>query len=104
MKELNCENPLIDGDKPDGGSAEVVSINIDLQNEPLKKGKDRKEPSVVETIIYSALQRLKYCQKGLFKCRENDFAITKLEEANMWLSSRTLRREDEGTEGTHEGN
>jgi len=35
---------------------------------------------------------------------ENAIAITKLEEALLWLNSRTKRREQAEVEGTHEGN
>ena len=34
-----------------------------------------------------------------FPCRENSLAITKLEEALMWLNKRKRDREDRGVEG-----
>jgi hypothetical protein len=36
---------------------------------------------------------------GQFKCRENALALTKLEEALMWLQKRTLDRVSRGVEG-----
>ena len=33
-------------------------------------------------------------------CRQNSLAITKLEEARMWLLNRTLERRTRGVEGT----
>ncbi len=36
-----------------------------------------------------------------FPCRENSIAITKIEEARMWLNERTRVREDQGVEGKH---
>lgn len=35
-----------------------------------------------------------------FACRENAIAITKLQEAEMWLRERTRDREERGVEGT----
>ena len=40
-------------------------------------------------------------QNSDYKCRENAIAITKLEEALMWLRKRTMARENRGVEGTH---
>lgn len=104
-QKITCENLVID-DKPAGGSVKGLGIEIEWQNGPLGRGKDRKDTSgaFVETVIYAALQRIEHYQESRFKCRENALAITKLEEAIMWLNKRTQRREDEGTEGTHEGN
>ena len=34
-----------------------------------------------------------------FPCRENSIAITKIEEARLWLQERTRVREDQGVEG-----
>jgi len=35
-----------------------------------------------------------------FPCRENDFAIAKLQAAEMWLRERTRNRTERGVEGT----
>jgi hypothetical protein len=45
--------------------------------------------------------RLEYFQKGQFACRDNAVAITKLEEALLWLRKRTIGRENRGVEGTN---
>lgn len=37
-----------------------------------------------------------------FPCRENSRAITKLQEAEMWLRERTRNREARGVEGTNQ--
>lgn len=37
-----------------------------------------------------------------FPCRENSLAITKMQEARMWLDERTRDREKRGVEGKHE--
>ena len=55
-----------------------------------------------EDLINMVLERLEAFQNTEFKCRENAIAITKLEEALLWLRKRTMAREQRGVEGTHE--
>lgn len=54
-----------------------------------------------EDLITMCICRLEHFQKSEFACRENAVAITKLEEALMWLRKRTVGREKRGVEGTH---
>lgn len=54
-----------------------------------------------EDLIAMVITRLEHFQKSEFKCRENALAITKLEEALLWLRKRTMGRENRGVEGTH---
>jgi hypothetical protein len=54
-----------------------------------------------EDLIAMVICRLEHFQKSEFSCRENALAITKLEEALMWLRKRTVNRENRGVEGTH---
>lgn len=91
---------------PAGGEAHGVGLTIKWQDGPLGRGEDRKEPNgaFVETVIDAAKKRIESYQNSKFKCRENALAIAKLEDALHWLNSRTQRREQEGVEGTHEGN
>ena len=88
---------------PTGGKAEGTGIVIEWQNGPLGRGADRKEPNgaFVETVIDIARQRIQHYQDSPFKCRENAIAITKLEEALMWLNKRTADREKRNVEGLH---
>lgn len=53
----------------------------------------------IEDVINLLVERLKGFQKGGFPCRENALAITKLEEARMWLEERTRKRKEQGVEG-----
>lgn len=53
-----------------------------------------------EDLIAIVLDRLQCLNQGDFKCRENSIAITKLEEAMMWLNKRTADRASRGVEGT----
>jgi hypothetical protein len=58
-----------------------------------------------EEVIKALIHRLGFLNEkwmdGLFRCRENSMAITKLEEALMWLNRRTENRINRGIEGTH---
>lgn len=54
-----------------------------------------------EDLIAMIIKRLEFFQDTEFKCRENAIAITKLQEALMWLRKRTNGREIRGVEGTH---
>lgn len=54
-----------------------------------------------EDLIVMVIDRLNSFQESQFKCRENAIAITKLEEALLWLRKRTTDRERRNVEGTH---
>ena len=54
-----------------------------------------------EDLLNIVIDRLEHFQDSEFKCRENAMAITKLEEALLWLRKRTMSREQRGVEGTH---
>lgn len=91
---------------PAGGRTLGTGIDINWQNGPLGRGPDRVPPNgaFVEGVIAAAVDRIEYYQKasgGKFACRENALAITKLEEALLWLQKRTMDREARAVEGTH---
>lgn len=54
-----------------------------------------------EDLIAIVIDRLQGFQSGIFSCRENAIAITKLEEALLWLNKRTNDRIARGVEGTN---
>lgn len=54
-----------------------------------------------EALLAILIDRLQCFQDGPYKCRENALALTKLEEAQMWLLQRTRNRMMRGVEGTH---
>lgn len=54
-----------------------------------------------EDLINMVICRLQHFQDSEFNCKENACAITKLEEALLWLRKRTMARENRGVEGTH---
>lgn len=53
----------------------------------------------IEDVVEVLIERLQGFQKGKFTCRENALAITKLQEARMWLEERTRNRIKQGVEG-----
>jgi hypothetical protein len=55
-----------------------------------------------EALLAILIDRLEGFQNGPFRCRENAFALTKLEEAMHWLQERTRKRVERGVEGTNE--
>lgn len=73
------------------------TIAFKIQNQPIKEvGVNGCQ---VDTLIHAA----KMIIEGLnakFPCRENAVAITKLDEALMWLEKRTKDRKARGVEGT----
>ena len=48
-----------------------------------------------EDLIAMVICRLEHFNQTDFRCRENSMAITKLEEALLWLRKRTVGRENE---------
>ena len=54
-----------------------------------------------EDLLVMVIRRLQGFQDSPYSCRENAMAITKLEEALMWLCKRTMGRENRGVEGTN---
>jgi len=54
-----------------------------------------------EDLIAMVITRLEHFQKSEFACRDNAIAITKLEEAMLWMRKRTMAREKRGVVGTH---
>ena len=54
----------------------------------------------IPDLLLIALTRLQEFQQTPYACRENACAITKIEEAVMWLRKRTLDRQARGVEGT----
>lgn len=55
-----------------------------------------------EALLAIIIDRLRSFQSGKYACRENAIALTKLEEANMWLQKRTRERVARGVEGTYQ--
>jgi len=54
-----------------------------------------------EDLLSVVIDRLRSFQAGSFVCRDNAIALTKCEEALMWLENRTKARVKRGVEGTN---
>ena len=53
-----------------------------------------------EDLLVMVIRRLQGFQDSPYSCRENAMAITKLEEALLWLRKRTIGREKREVVGT----
>jgi hypothetical protein len=76
-----------------------VLAKIDFQEGPI--GEHGVNGMANEDALHMVLARLNAFQGTEFKCKENAMAITKIEEALLWLRARTMGREKRGIEGTH---
>lgn len=89
-------------------AAEAIAIlcarnpSLLFQNGPVKENGEGVNGITHEVLLAILIDRLQGFQSGPYKNRENAVAITKLEEALMWLHKRTLDREARGVEGTHQ--
>ena len=73
--------------------------SVSFQNGPIKEA--GVNGVMNEDLIAIVIDRMRGFQSGDYKCRDNAIALTKLEEALMWLRNRTNEREARGVEGTH---
>lgn len=78
---------------------EFVETEIHFQEGPIKEC--GVNGVCIEDLLVMVIRRLEGFQNSEFKCRENACAITKLEEALLWLRKRTMGRENRGVEGTN---
>ena len=106
IKNCKIENNVDKDGNPAGGKVAGAGLLIEWQNGPLGRGEARVNANgaFVETVLSAVLQRIQYYQEttnGKFKCRENAIAITKIEEALLWLDKRRRDREERQVEGTH---
>ena len=73
-----------------------------IQKEPITEGstelKTVSDGTTNEELIEMLLDRMNYLQSK-FPCRENAIAITKLDEALLWLNKRTADRMKRNVEG-----
>ena len=85
---------------PQSSTTTSVTLgHIDFQEGPIKEC--GVNGVMNEDLIAMVITRLEHFQKSEFSCRENAIAITKLEEALLWLRKRTMGREKRNIEGTH---
>lgn len=82
----------------DSGTGELLGA-VHFQEGPIKDAGVNGVNN--EDLIAMVICRLEHFNRSEFSCRENSMAITKLEEALLWLRKRTMGREQRGVEGTH---
>lgn len=82
--------------EPNPQFVEVGSVNF--QKGPIKENGVNGVNN--EDLIVMVICRLEHFQRSEYSSRDNAMAITKLEEALLWLRKRTIGRENRGVEGT----
>lgn len=109
VNEANEQIQITATDDPGSGGAnhryeikvgEHSVVMLDFQNGPIKEV--GVNGVTQEALLEICADRLRSFQSGQYACRENALALTKLEEAQLWLQKRTLDRLRRGVEGTHE--
>ncbi len=83
----------------DDVTADVELANIRFQNGPIQEA--GVNGISAEALLAIIEDRLIGFQSGTFACRENAVALTKIQEAMMWLQKRTQDRMKRGVEGTN---
>lgn len=92
-----AKNPSAgDGQVHDAGTSTMIYFQNGPINEVGVNGLTQ------EVLLAIVADRLRSFQAGPYACRENALALTKIEEAQHWLHSRTLARMRRGVEGTHQ--
>ncbi|WP_422929020.1 DUF7681 family protein [Singulisphaera sp. PoT] len=85
--------------RPNSEGTDVETyLNVHFQNGAI--GEVGTNGVTHEALLAILIDRLQGFQSGKFACRENALALTKLQEAQMWLKSRTEARLARGVEGT----
>jgi hypothetical protein len=82
------------------GCSGIEPCVIHFQNGPIKEAGFNGISQ--EALLAVVEDRLVGFQAGQFACRENAVALTKVQEAMMWLQKRTLDRMKRGVEGTNQ--
>jgi hypothetical protein len=75
----------------------VVACAVNFQNGPIQENGVNGVQN--EDLLAIVIHRLQGFQSGNFACRENAIALTKIQEALMWLEKRTADRKARGIEG-----
>ena len=83
-----------------GGDNDETRCLVQFQNGPIAEAGVNGISN--EALLAIVEHRLLGFQSGEFACRENAVALTKLQEALMWLQKRTTDRMRRGVEGTNQ--
>lgn len=108
FSEANSAISIIADEQTIGGASHDYQIGVDLGTEErtvviqFQAGAIKevgRNGITDEALIAVVIDRLRGFQDGEFRCRENAIALTKLEEAMLWLNKRTIDRMRRGVEG-----
>ena len=97
LRNLNTEKQEAMDGSPSKIHDEAGYINIKFQCGPVQE--HGVNGTSIENVLDLLKIRLEGFQAGPFRCRTNALAITKIEEAIMWLEERTKQRVEQGVEG-----
>ncbi len=100
LRNLNKEKQEAMDGSPSKIGDEAGYIHIKFQCGPVQE--HGVNGTSIENVLDLLKQRLEGFQKGPFRCRTNAVAITKIEEAIMWLEERTKQRVAQDVEGTNQ--
>jgi hypothetical protein len=89
-----------DGEKASNYDGPEDVTWIVFQNGPIKE--HGVNGVTQEALLAIVIDRLRSFQAGPYSCRDNAVALTKCEEALMWLQRRTRERIKRGVEGTNQ--
>lgn len=78
---------------------DIELCNVSFQNGPIQEAGVNGISG--EALLAIVEDRLIGFQSGQYACRENAIALTKIQEAIMWLQKRTRDRMSRGVEGTN---
>lgn len=76
-------------------------VDIKWQDGPYRGESGEHNGACVEEVLIDAYEHLYYLNKK-FPCKENEMALTKIEEAVIWLDARTADRAYRGVLGKEE--
>lgn len=99
---VNAISTLADGTDVEGHEYQILAgasvQHLNFQRGPVKEA--GLNGATNEAMLAILVHRLQFLN-GKFPCRENSLAITKLQEAQMWLNARTADRQARGVEGVN---
>lgn len=79
----------------------VPYVDIKWQDGPYRGDKGEHNGACIEEVLIDAYEHLYYLNKK-FPCKENEMALSKIEEAVIWLDARTADRAYRGVLGKEE--
>lgn len=93
-----CHKYAIESSQKQPDNTPIARLGfIEFQNGPIQEAGINGVQN--EDLLAIVIDRLQGFQSGKFACRDNAIALTKCEEALLWLQKRTRERQARGVEG-----